>query len=58
MPTVPWMFHRRIYHLEARKRLGRPAAFVFSKDSKEFHLFVFFLTIISPSSTITHCVAS
>jgi hypothetical protein len=58
IPTVPWMFHRRTYHLEARKRLDRPAAFVFSKDSKEFHLFVFFLTIISSSSTITHCAAS
>jgi hypothetical protein len=52
------MFHRRTYHLEARKRLDRPAAFVFSKDGKEFHLFVFFLTIISSSSTTTHCAAS
>ena len=39
MPTVPWMFRRRTYHLKARNRLERPAAFVFIKDSKEFRLF-------------------
>ena len=33
------MFHRRTYHLKARKRLDRPPAFVLSKGSKEFHLF-------------------
>ena len=37
--TVPWMFHRRTYHLKARRRLDRRAEFVFSKDSEKFRLF-------------------